>query len=215
METHHSLVPTCRTGKRTFYLAALATVSTITAQPAHAVQVGFDGPYAPANWTLNAPPNGSYAGSVDTSGAPGSLSLTGNQASFPTIETTYTTTAAAAGQVSFDWQFVSIDFDADTNGFGYIVNGAFNLLDNTSAGNLVSGSAQFNVASGDIFGFDVYSQYSSLGPGFATISNFTAPSQPPAAVPGPLPLFGAGAAFGWSRRLRRRVGLASLKHPKG
>ena len=25
------------------------------------------------------------------------------------------------------------------------------------------------------------------------------------AVPGPLPLFGAGAAFGWSRRLRRRV----------
>lgn len=30
-------------------------------------------------------------------------------------------------------------------------------------------------------------------------------------VPGPLPLFGAGAAFGWSRRLRRRVKKASLK----
>ena len=27
----------------------------------------------------------------------------------------------------------------------------------------------------------------------------------PASVPGPLPLFGAGAAFGWSRRLRRRI----------
>lgn len=27
----------------------------------------------------------------------------------------------------------------------------------------------------------------------------------PAGVPGPLPLFGAGAAFGWSRRLRRRM----------
>lgn len=26
-----------------------------------------------------------------------------------------------------------------------------------------------------------------------------------AAVPGPLPLLGAGAAFGWSRRLRRRI----------
>ena len=26
-----------------------------------------------------------------------------------------------------------------------------------------------------------------------------------AAVPGPLPLFGAGAAFGWSRRLRKRI----------
>jgi len=28
---------------------------------------------------------------------------------------------------------------------------------------------------------------------------------PPAAVPGPLPLLGAGAAFGWSRRLRKRI----------
>jgi hypothetical protein len=28
---------------------------------------------------------------------------------------------------------------------------------------------------------------------------------PPAEVPGPLPLLGAGAAFGWSRRLRRRM----------
>lgn len=27
----------------------------------------------------------------------------------------------------------------------------------------------------------------------------------PAPVPGPMPLFGAGAAFGWSRRLRRRI----------
>ncbi|MFM7269843.1 MAG: hypothetical protein ACKOZT_14895 [Cyanobium sp.] len=27
----------------------------------------------------------------------------------------------------------------------------------------------------------------------------------PAAVPGPLPLFGAGAAFGFSRRLRKRI----------
>jgi hypothetical protein len=28
---------------------------------------------------------------------------------------------------------------------------------------------------------------------------------PAAAVPGPLPLLGAGAAFGWSRRLRKRI----------
>jgi MYXO-CTERM domain-containing protein len=27
----------------------------------------------------------------------------------------------------------------------------------------------------------------------------------PADVPGPLPLLGAGAAFGWSRRLRKRI----------
>lgn len=32
-----------------------------------------------------------------------------------------------------------------------------------------------------------------------------APTPSGAAVPGPLPLLGAGAAFGWSRRLRRRI----------
>lgn len=32
-----------------------------------------------------------------------------------------------------------------------------------------------------------------------------APPSPSTAVPGPLPIFGAGAAFSWSRRLRKRV----------
>ena len=36
-----------------------------------------------------------------------------------------------------------------------------------------------------------------------TIQAFLGP--PTAAVPGPLPLFGAAAAFGWSRRLRKRI----------
>lgn len=39
-----------------------------------------------------------------------------------------------------------------------------------------------------------------------------APGPSPASVPGPLPLFGATAAFGWSRRLRRRT-LQTLKQP--
>ena len=32
------------------------------------------------------------------------------------------------------------------------------------------------------------------------------PCRPPAAVPGPLPIAGAAAAWGWARRLRRKVG---------
>jgi hypothetical protein len=36
-----------------------------------------------------------------------------------------------------------------------------------------------------------------------SINLFVGP--PPAEVPGPLPLLGAGAAFGWSRRIRRRI----------
>ena len=34
-------------------------------------------------------------------------------------------------------------------------------------------------------------------------------------APGPLPLFGAGAAFGWSRKLRRRIGAASSSKSEG
>ena len=33
-------------------------------------------------------------------------------------------------------------------------------------------------------------------------------------VPGPMPLFGAGAAFGWSRKLRRRIGSGSASSSK-
>jgi len=37
---------------------------------------------------------------------------------------------------------------------------------------------------------------------------------PAAAVPGPLPLFGAAAAFGWSRRLRKRIATALITPPQ-
>jgi hypothetical protein len=51
--------------------------------------------------------------------------------------------------------------------------------------------------------------FSSTGPATFTSFNveFTsgAPVPPPSLVPGPLPLLGAGAAFGFSRRLRRRI----------
>ena len=42
-------------------------------------------------------------------------------------------------------------------------------------------------------------------------SSTLTPQTAPQGVPGPLSLFGAGAAFGWSRRLRRRVKCGALK----
>ena len=87
------------------------------------------------------------------------------------------------------------------DGFGYLLNGSFTqLADNASQG---TGFSQFNVLSGDTFGFLVFTTDNDFGPGNATISNFSAP------VPGPLPLLGVGAAFGYSRRLRRRINLAT------
>lgn len=54
-----------------------------------------------------------------------------------------------------------------------------------------------------MFGFSINDFEGSYGPGIATISNFSAP----APVPGPLSLFGAAAAFGWSRKLRKRLAI--------
>jgi MYXO-CTERM domain-containing protein len=41
-----------------------------------------------------------------------------------------------------------------------------------------------------------------------------APTPPGATVPGPLPLLGAGAAFGWSRRLRKRITTPLITPPQ-
>jgi len=41
-----------------------------------------------------------------------------------------------------------------------------------------------------------------------------APPSPSTAVPGPLPLFGAAAAFGWSRRLRKRITAPLITPPQ-
>ena len=45
--------------------------------------------------------------------------------------------------------------------------------------------------------------------------NLIVGAPPAASVPGPLPLFGAGAAFGWSRKLRRRIGSVSSSNSEG
>lgn len=45
-----------------------------------------------------------------------------------------------------------------------------------------------------------------------TIQAFLGP--PSAEVPGPLPLFGAAAAFGWSRRMRRRISAPLITPPQ-
>lgn len=55
----------------------------------------------------------------------------------------------------------------------------------------------------------------TLGGTSDTIQVFLGPPSPSgAAVPGPLPLLGAGAAFGWSRRLRKRIATPLITPPQ-
>ena len=171
----------------------------LAANPAQAL-TQFAGYYAPANWTQTIQPDGS----INTGGAPASITLTGADNGGVDKNTDFTIAAPAAGTVSFNWSFLTADgpfYDP----FGYLLNGAFTqLTDGFSAQQNQTGSASFNVLAGDVFGFRQNSDDSQLGRASTTISLFNGPVA--ASVPGPLPLLGAGAAFGWSRQLRRRIG---------
>ncbi len=183
-------------------LALAGATLGLAANPAQGITL-FAGPYAPANWTQSIGGDGF----IDTSGAPGSVTLTGsNDGSREEYNVDFTITAPASGTVSFDWNFSTVDFPfADP--FGYLLNGSFARLTNDNGSSTQAGTATFSVLSGDVFGFRQRSLDSSFGRASTTISNFNGPTPepPPSSVPGPLPLLGAGAAWGWTRHLRQRI----------
>jgi len=186
-----------------------SAVIGFAANSAEAVSPGFAGVYDPANWTQLNISNGS----VNTTNAPVSVTLIGADNNSPNPGQTDFTIAAApyAGQVSFDWVYTTLDTDATTDPFGYILNSTFFKLSNDALG-AQSGSSFFNVVVGDTFGFSQRSTDSDFGAAQTIIANFVAPTGPapgPASVPAPLPLFGVGASLVWSRRLRKRVASAS------
>jgi len=182
----------------------------LAANPAQAL-TQFAGYYAPANWTQSIQGDGS----INTGGAPASISLSGaDDGSFNSQDTDFTIAAPLAGTVSFDWAYSTND-NAPFDPFGYLLNGAFTQLTDDSGAQNQSGSASFSVLAGDVFGFRQNSFDSRFGRAVTTISNFNGPlaASGPASVPGPLPLLGAGAAFGWSRQLRRRIGTSGGVRP--
>ena len=183
------------------------------ANPAQAL-TQFAGDYAPANWDQRIQGDGS----IYTGGAPDSISLAGaNDASTSplTQNTDFRFIAPSAGTVSFDWAYMTADMGPLYDPFGYLLNGAFTRLTNDLGGLNQSGSGSFSVLAGDVFGFRQNSDDSGGGRASTTISNFNGPSAAsgPASAPGPLPLLGAGAAFGWSRQLRKRIGTSGGVRP--
>jgi hypothetical protein len=70
------------------------------------------------------------------------------------------------------------------------------IITDPSEGAISSISFVTTAGTGDVFAFDNMTIGSR---------EQVKPPSAPSSVPGPLPLLGAGAAFGWSRRLRRRV----------
>jgi MYXO-CTERM domain-containing protein len=182
-------------------LALAGATLGLAANPAQAITL-FTGPYAPANWTQSAQGNGS----IDTSIAPGSIILNGPNDGLGNAQSVdFTIAAPAAGTVLFDWVYSTND-QPDADPFGSLLNGSFIQLSSDIGVSYQSGTASFSVLTGDVFGFRQRTIDSRFGSASSTISNFNGPtSAPPSSVPGPLPLIGAGAAWGWSRRLRQRI----------
>lgn len=177
-----------------------ASMTLVDFQPASAA--GFSGDYDPAFWgELNVDADGF----VDTTGAPGSITIVGgNDGSGIQGNTFYGTTLAGsiASYVSFHWDYDSNDnptFDSFGVFFGSDPFDSSTWTLTSIAGGGIYGPAgpadgdyNFLVNPGDFFGFYVETADNKFGEGFATISNFNVTAVPtPALLPG---LIGMGVA---------------------
>lgn len=108
--------------------------------------------------------------------------------------------ACAAGSINFiataQSEFLDYaDLFIDTQTSASVVTNAFTFTNNHDS--FINSDPTLTVIAGT---FD----YSSTALTSSSLKLLTSPA-PPAPVPGPLPVFGACAAFGYSRKLRRRV----------
>jgi MYXO-CTERM domain-containing protein len=193
-------------------LALAGSTLCFAANPARAI-TSFAGNYDPANWTQSVQGNGS----IDTSNAPVSIMLNGpDDGSGNAQNVDFTIAAPAAGTVLFDWVYSTDDDAPDQDPFGFVLNGSFIQLSSDTGDSYQSDTAAFTVIAGDVFGFRQRAADSRFGSASTTISdfNFVTSAPPQSTVPGPLPLIGAGAAWGWSRRLRQRIAFPVITPPQ-
>jgi len=180
-------------------------------RPAQAI--GFTGNFAPDNWVFtfnDIAPDPPTAPSCDESLAGGCVEATGDAAtlalapsgadSFTASFATWTWTNkeeyGTTYYVTFDWEVVS-DLESSSTASFSIANVNYGPFeDGTNNSPLIS---DVKVATGQSISFRVDINDINSGPIEFQITNFNAQ------VPAPLPAAGAATAFGYSRRLRRRI----------
>ena len=126
-----------------------------------------------------------------------------NQTTGLTFTITSATNTPTIGWSTFSTYLLGSGIDV----FGGIVTGVDVAFQNTIDGGQVLGLGNegnyFPVLTS--FSASDSSIYHNFSPDNTSSNTLLFTPASPASVPGPLPLFGAGAAFGWSRRLRRRI----------
>lgn len=115
---------------------------------------GFADDFAPANWTFNA--NGGD-GSVDVSGAPGLVILTGSDNQSNTQNNTtwcIDIPGSNHGLLAFDWDYETFDRDGpEWDPFGYSLNANVVQLTDDNGPDVQSGNVELSVEPGDSFCF--------------------------------------------------------------
>jgi hypothetical protein len=141
-----------------------------------AYQSGFGGTYAPANWTL-AQINSN--GSVNTGGAPGSISMISSNGLLGAGQTNYTITVPCTGIVSFNWAYTTVDGPTYDYPRYSINGGAFQFFSGYSfaGGSSQSGSVNLLLNAGETLTLQAYSSDNFGGSCTTVLSNFSAPYQ--------------------------------------
>jgi hypothetical protein len=153
-------------------LSADPGLCSFTPTPNCPTQAGFDGQFAPANWSLVKPTGGD--GSIDVTNAPTSITLTGSDTGSNTQKiTSYQIVAPCKGSISFKWDYVTNDIDGSSfDPFGYMLNGSFVQLSMDGLYGSQTGSSSIAVQLGDIFAFTIRSTDDRLGASVNITSDF-------------------------------------------
>jgi hypothetical protein len=149
----------------TFVISPVSLTTTVN---------GFSNDFAPPNWTFDDDGGDS---SVDVSGAPGSITLTGaDDQSNSENNTTYCITipGSNSGLLRFNWNFETFDNDGPLwDPMGYIVNGNVTQLTDNGGADIQSGSVEFSINAGDQFCFLARSVDQLFGEAITVFSSFS------------------------------------------
>ena len=195
---------------------ALLAIALPLAQPAFAsITTGFVGAFDLSLWQAGTAADGS----IDLAAGPLSVSFVGSDDGSGPASQSLTILAPAAGIFSFSWAYTTQDIAPVFDAFGVLINGVFGSVSVDTDPATQSGTAWFNVAAADAFGFSVQSFDSTGGRATAVVSAFQFVEAPPLAVPEPgqFSLLGlvlaAAAAVTRSGRRTQASGTAAQEAP--